>query len=754
MSWLLGMPLYNRHRHPSDAMRPIAGQLRQCSRGLCHSPEQLPRAISVLRLAVCELSDLVETRSAGSGQPLAEGNQEPPVAPAAGVGTGQGERHSPKVERGGHRSSSPRIRSNVEKEEEESEEKRGERSGSLRRDASPELEKAEKVAKRRRSKSEDDSEQHKERKSKRKDKSPTKSSRERSRRRQRASPEAPGAPTSKSAPVRAPIEAKKEESAEEEGPEEPPGRWTLTPAAAVRPTPSVRAPFARHSKPPEPPGPPPGWGATSSGSTSKRSKGVARKERRPVAAAKAGAVVEPKRARRKPAGEDEREAEVEAGAKAPQAEEFEKFSKGEEVEGVRLAPGVFSRGDILVGVEGRYFGEKASFALQFEKEELESGERELCGVLLGTTSEPLLRFATTHKPCRLQVHLCPRDCSQLRENPNLVHVRRIRKLLPDQPRTWETNLVEDVETGRLQKEAEDLRIQKEEEKKARKRRSSSTSPSVKAKKKKKKKKRREERREEGEASAPEKKVKLGGKTTARKPLEALYQGTGLDPSLKNRRKILKKLKRALRKTKTTSSSTASSVSTTSSEVEAEEILQDRSRIQRIHAIAPGVLAAQGISNMKDHLLQAGGQAWDEDTLQQMPPILCQYYRLHMVPRLSGGVSREFSTLSFIGDLLLQGRASEAMDCLVQRMKSLEMTSSGTSWSTSQKLELVPPPTATIGSRSEYQVAIKEARLDNQVLPPAQAADKGKGKSKDKNREKGKEKGRGKAKESDPKKTPA
>ena len=123
----------------------------------------------------------------------------------------------------------------------------------------------------------------------------------------------------------------------------------------------------------------------------------------------------------------------------------------------------------------------------------------------------------------------------------------------------------------------------------------------------------------------------------------------------------------------------------------------------------------------------------------------------MMNRLSGGVSREFATLSWVGDLLLQGRASEAMDCLMQRLKSLELTAGGMNWSTSQKLELVPPPTASIGSRSEIQVAKKEAKLDLQALPAALPGEKGKTKGKEKGREKGKEKGKGKGKEGDPKK---
>ena len=179
-------------------------------------------------------------------------------------------------------------------------------------------------------------------------------------------------------------------------------------------------------------------------------------------------------------------------------------------------------------------------------------------------------------------------------------------------------------------------------------------------------------------------------------------------------------------------------------------MEDRSKLHRIAAIAPGVLAAQGICNMKEFLTQVAGTGWEEDR-QSLPPLLGLYHRTYMVGRLSGGVSREFSTLCWIGDLLLQGRASEAMDALVQRLKSLELTAGGTNWATSQKLELVPPPTASIGGRSEIQVARKEARLDQQVLPSAPAFEKGRTKGKEKGKDKTKDKGKGKSKEGDPKK---
>jgi hypothetical protein len=253
----------------------------------------------------------------------------------------------------------------------------------------------------------------------------------------------------------------------------------------------------------------------------------------------------------------------------------------------------------------------------------------------------------------------------------------------------------------------------------------------------------------GEQEAPER-VRIGGKAVAKKPLKALYEGTGLDPNWKHRKKLMRKVKKKLKKSKETSSSTGSTSSTGSSGMDNEELLEDRSKIHKVASLGPGLLSAQGISAMKEHLTQIAGTGWESDP-HLLAPLLCLYHRTYMLNKLTGGVNREFATLCWIGDQLLQGRVAEGMDGLMQRLKSLEMTAGGTSWATSQKLELVPPPTAAIGTRSEYQVARREARLDQQLLPPAHGGEKGQGKTREKGKEKG-QKGKGKAKEGDGKKS--
>ena len=180
------------------------------------------------------------------------------------------------------------------------------------------------------------------------------------------------------------------------------------------------------------------------------------------------------------------------------------------------------------------------------------------------------------------------------------------------------------------------------------------------------------------------------------------------------------------------------------------MLSDRSKVHRIASLGPGVLAAQSVTQMRQFLTQVANTGWEEDG-KTLPPILGLYNRMYMSSRLTGGVAREFTTLAWVGDLLLQARAAEALDAVCQRMKSIEMTSNGTAWSTSQRLELVPPAEATMSSRQEAQIAKKEARLDQDIKGGMSSGEKGRPKGKEKGG-KGKEKGKGKAKEAEGKKS--
>ena len=121
-----------------------------------------------------------------------------------------------------------------------------------------------------------------------------------------------------------------------------------------------------------------------------------RRLRRPAAAViPEPAVPGGRRVRRRPAaGEGGGALDVPGEAVEPAEVVLEKFHRGEEVEGVRLAPGVLGRGEWLVANKGSYYQQPTSFAFKVEREELEGGEREVAGILTGTESEPLLRFGS------------------------------------------------------------------------------------------------------------------------------------------------------------------------------------------------------------------------------------------------------------------------------------------------------------------------------------------------------------------------
>ena len=109
----------------------------------------------------------------------------------------------------------------------------------------------------------------------------------------------------------------------------------------------------------------------------------------------------------------------------------ERYKRGELIEARQIAPGGFSKGDWLLVPEGVCYQQKIALAVKVEKEELEAGERELKGILTGTKSEELLRFGTAQRPCQVRLHLCQAACPQVRENPDLIHVRKVKKLKPE-----------------------------------------------------------------------------------------------------------------------------------------------------------------------------------------------------------------------------------------------------------------------------------------------------------------------------------
>ena len=446
---------------------------------------------------------------------------------------------------------------------------------------------------------------------------------------------------------------------------------------------------------------------------------------------------------------------------------LENFKKGKEVRGSDISPGQYPVGEWVKTLKAQYFQQPAQIAGRVVREHLEGQDRELLIEASGTQTEELLKFCTAQEPRPgvVRFHLCPKDCPGLRSNPDLVHVETLCKV-SEPAVTWETNLEVEAETALLRKDEERWRKEEEDRKakeakeKEKEKASSSSSTKEKKEKAKKKKKKKKEKKEgkekkekKGESSSPDrKKKKATGKKAARKTQKACYGGTGMDPDYDMRRRLAKRVRKAMKKDKGSTESGDSKSEETAEEDDLQTLLADRNKIRRIHSLCPGLLSSMTLSGMRPHVTSLGGAMWDEDE-HELTPIVSQYHRHFMSGKLQGSMSREAMTLAWSCDLLIQGRISEALDSLLQRLKGIEMISSGVPWIQAQQVEICPTPEPAMSSRAELQIAHKEQKLDLQAKGIGSGGDKGGGKGKNKGKEKGKDKGKkGKEKDTDNKKS--
>ena len=92
------------------------------------------------------------------------------------------------------------------------------------------------------------------------------------------------------------------------------------------------------------------------------------------------------------------------------------------------------------------------------------------------------------------------------------------------------------------------------------------------------------------------------------------------------------------------------------------------------------------------------------------------------------------TLCAAADLLVKARPTQALDLILQRVKSAESTLGGTHWSVSQKLELLPAEQTSLTDTAEMKEAHRLAQEESKTrylasLPEGrqQTGQKGKGK---------------------------
>ena len=423
---------------------------------------------------------------------------------------------------------------------------------------------------------------------------------------------------------------------------------------------------------------------------------------------------------------------------------------------------------LAIHVRGRYWsapGEISGLVRGVQVRSKEDIEVEV--ELQGTNTETILRWASGAAERVMRVHLCGCRCTDMIDSENLLHGEEM-SVRKGEDLAWMTNLTEAGDPAEAKAAAEPpLGEGKEKEGKG-KERSRGRSREAEKKKKKKKRERSSEKRSkssgEGKSSKEKAKKQLSIKHQAKKTPKSVYGGTGMDPDPKVRKKVAARAARRLKKKKKSSSASSSSGSSSEeSDEESDELFEETQKVRKVGRVAPGALTAAGCKEMATNLLSSTGGIWDQ-TEGPLQPICCQYFRQVLSSRVSGGQAREALTLSWCLDLLIQARAAEAADGLMQRLKSLEMASQGAAWSVAQRVELIPAEKPIISSRAEAREAIKENKEESRTRADASKGkhkgeawstswrdsswqtDKGKGKEVKGKGKKGKEKDQGKKQE--------
>ena len=364
-----------------------------------------------------------------------------------------------------------------------------------------------------------------------------------------------------------------------------------------------------------------------------------------------------------------------------------------------------------VTITGRYWGAPCEIAGLVRGIQVRGKEDvEIEVDLQGTTTETILHWATGSSEKVMRIHMCGSKCEAMLDAENLLHGEEIKLRKGEDP-AWVMNLVDEERPGG-RTAGEPVRGEDPPREKAEKR-EEERGRSREREKKKKGRSSDEEKSPKGES-----KKKVSIRAMARKSLKSVFEGTGMDPNPKVRKKITAKASRkARKKRKSSSGSSSTETSSGSTAEESGELFEETQKVRKIGRFAPGALTTAGCREMASNLLNSTGGIWDQSE-GALQPICCQYFRQVLSSRVTGGQSREALTLSWCLDLLVQGRIAEASDGLMQRLKAIEMSAQGASWSISQRIELVPAEKPIISSRAETREAIKESKEENRTRAEA------------------------------------
>lgn len=443
-----------------------------------------------------------------------------------------------------------------------------------------------------------------------------------------------------------------------------------------------------------------------------------------------------------------RPARADPGGEA-EVTEAQKWKRGEMAKLVELGLGDLAAPQGIVVENGTYYQGPCKVSGIVRSQEVSGGQLYLRLQALGTNNEGLLKYGTGAPGHEIRIHQCPRGCNQEEVGEGLVHAAQGRLKLEDsQEEGWASCLkavaVDEPmdELGGLRARGLALaqaggppegRVPVEKEK-------VDPGSSKDKKKKKEKKEKKSKGKDEEEDGAG---VALDGskpKAAAQKTARDLFSGTGMDPKEKVRNRVIKKARSYLRRKKDGKSSSSeedSSSSSTSGLGESagneETLFAQGSKVRQVAEGFPGSLAAQALCQMRQALLQDIG---DEDKPGVLKAVAGLYFKQAVMKKTNGPSQREAHTLATIIDLMVKSKPACALDVAIQRLKSIEATSSGSHWSVSQRLEILPAEVSTLSVGPELSAAQKEMHSDSKTQFLASLPGKG-----GKNSQKGKEESR-------------
>ena len=226
---------------------------------------------------------------------------------------------------------------------------------------------------------------------------------------------------------------------------------------------------------------------------------------------------------------------------------------------------------------------------------------------------------------------------------------------------------------------------------------------------------RSRKKDKKDKKKKKKKKKKAVKLEGQKEVGALFAKTGLDPDPEVRRVCRKRAAKVAKKKKDKSSGSSDDSSSDSSLVvqEGEKLFGGESTVMSIARRVPGALTCAAVEEVAENLGTMEGGLWN---LQEgaVPPLFMRYFRQQLAPRMSPAMGREAQTLSQGLDFLLLGRPAAAVDLLAQRLKGLEMQSSGVHYSVAQQQEVLVKEAASMATTPEFREAARQAREEGKA----------------------------------------